>query len=339
MPFIQGTATDYLDLLDQFVTFVTDSSAQQTPGTPGPGMGPTEVWAVNANTTSGFTVDGVVYLEAPGVSGTENIFVNIKTISDVGNQFFLWRLQGATSFDSVIQLSGDDPNAQPGAINIFEDSVLKQPRFLLDDDSFNFTIVANGRRAVIKCNIGTNIETMYVGFLTPFANPTEYPVPIFIGGTHSADAATTVTGGDHFWMLYDNTTATGDGSSSYLRGPDGVWYRLRDIGNSVFTGKPTATEETMLMHPPSFNIDGGDVIYTNRVPPEHIKWPCMPCINEGGAPSNPQVNAMGVLDGVFWTPGFNISTDDLLQESGIDFLVFENIFRKGWRDFACVQLS
>jgi len=338
MPFLQGTATDYLDLLDQFVTFVTDTAAQQPAGTPGPGMGPTEAWTVRANTTSGFTVDGNVYLEAPGISGTEEIFMNIGTLSDVGNQYFLWRLQGATEYNSVIQAAGDDIDAQPGAINIFESSTLRNPRFLLDDDSFDFTIVANGRRAFIKATIGTSIETMFIGYLVPYANPTEYPVPLFIGGSHNTDAATTTTSIDHIWPFYDLTASTADGSSAYLRGTDGVWYRLRKTAG-VMEDKGEETEETLLMHPPSFQDDTGDVIYTNETPtPEHIKWPLTAVINQGGGPGTPQFQPMGILDGVFWTPGFNLNTDDLLQDGGIDFEVFENITRKGYRDFCCVKL-
>ena len=54
---VVGSGIEYLELLDALVTFLTT------------GLGAGNNWTVEDNTTRAFTVDGDVYLSAPGITG------------------------------------------------------------------------------------------------------------------------------------------------------------------------------------------------------------------------------------------------------------------------------
>ncbi len=318
MAFQQGNATDYLDLLDQFTTFVT-------------GLGGGQAWTVLKNTTTGFTVDGEVYYRAPGLSGLDEIYMNVQTFSDGPSAHYLWRMQGAVGFDTLL-----DFNDQPGSIPV----VAGVPRMLLSNGAMAYTFVANGQRAVIVVNVSTVIESCYIGWITPYGPPSDFPQPLFIGAMHNEDEQPSDTNDKHTWWLMDRRGGVGIESTAHMRTPNGQWARARELSQAALQD----TELRFFTNPHAY-IDaftqGGsnmlDVTVTENN--EYIRTPVMVIANINAGVGDAQEQPLGQFDDVFHVIGTGLSQDDEVQCGGVDHLVFQNAFRTDINSFACVGLQ
>lgn len=316
-----GTATDYLDLLDQVVTFLT--------GLAGP-----ETWVVNKNTTSGFTTDGEVYLQGPGLTGADEVFVNIATSHNTGSGYYLWQINGAIAFDTGLSMAN-----QVGAVS----ASIARPILPLANSNMAFQLVANGRRFVLTVTISGSVESCYCGFFESYATPSEYPFPLFIGATHTSTTAlpSDITTA-HAWWARNAITNTGQISNAAVRGPGGSWFRLKDWGNQ---GTTLNTNEATLYVLPTGTVSTTHLICKNEVNnyPIHDVQVYLHDIDyvDGSSLSSYQLGnkyAIGRLDGVYWTTGFGLTAGDTITYSGDDYLAFQNCFRSGVADFQLLKL-
>lgn len=162
-----GTATDHVDLLNKLVTFLTST---MTP------VG--ERWVLEDSAL----VNGEQerYLRGPGLSGTDNIHVNIRTVTIPDWTVANWELQGATSFDNG-QTFENQPGANPTSV---VDNIRLAPTFFLTaTTTINYTFIANGRRFIVIAQFRDFVVSMYAGFILPYASPAEYPYPLLIAGS------------------------------------------------------------------------------------------------------------------------------------------------------------
>jgi hypothetical protein len=315
MAYSQGTATDYLDLLNQLVDFLTT------------GLG-SDNWTLLKNDPSGFGADTEVYLRAPGLSVLNNIYVNIKTFSDSPNNIFTWNLQGATAFNTGLSF-----NAQPGCIPTIQGI----PRMLFLG-SCAYTFVANSQRVICVVNVGTVIESCYLGWITPFGPPSSYPAPLYIGGCHHQDVAKADTTIEHSWWLHNLNEDTHSEAGAHARLSNGVWARNRYLYN----GTP---DYNLLCctHPYAYmtRVTAGGVANIDVVTTEngdYVKHPVMLTTNQGSSAGDVKDQPIGQFDGVFWIPGVGVSQDDILNCDGTDHLIFQNAFRTDLNSYAALAL-
>lgn len=315
-----GTATNYLDLLGKLVTFLTT------------GIGGAEDWTVLANTTSGFTTDGEVYLRAPGLAGTDEIYVNIQTYKEAVNNIYTWRLQGAIDFDSGLTF-----DTQPGSIALG----VNTPRMLLVNSSVGYTFVANGQRAIVIVK-DTVVETAYLGWVTPYAPPSYWAQPLFIGGMANADLVRSNTTVNHAWFLNDRNTGAAGASSGYLRMATNLWARTR--GDATPPGlNRESTELRCWTHPyyqQTLSANGGEsgfdgITIENG---DYLLYPVMLLANQNANSSNKQEQPVGEFDGIYHVNGPGLSQDDIIEYDGDDYLVVQDAFRTGLHSFAAIRL-
>lgn len=310
MPYEQGTATDYLDLLDKLCAFLTDE------GTMG-----AQAWDVLKNTTDGFSQDGEVYLKGPGLAGADEIFVAIRTSHDVANNRYQWVLQGGVGFDTDLPFDG-----QPGAIP----NTVAWPRVLLANSTMSYTFVANGRRLIVVAIVGTVIESCYCGWIIPYGPPGLWPAPLFIGGCHnSATAGTSDTGNGHSWWLRDFSTNVSASSNAYLRMGDGTWRRMRQYAHATTVA---------VSNPHVFAVPAALMQLSNNI---------VPCLDdtywlrrmEVMLNAGQRETIAGMFDGVAWVAGHALSTADTFSVDAQTWYAFQNVFRTGVDDFAAVALE
>ncbi|HBF33231.1 TPA: hypothetical protein DDW35_01580 [Candidatus Sumerlaeota bacterium] len=317
MPYQQGTASGYLDLLSQLCTFLSSSTI----------MG-TQAWTVLQNTTSTFTADGEVYLKGPGLNGNDGIYVTIKTYSVSASGIYQWILQGAVGYNANLAY-----NAQAGCI---PPASLSAPRVPLLNSNMPYVFVANGRRFIVVACAGTVVESCCCGWITQYGPSGRWPEPLFIGGMTTsatvipADTGAFVVDAGLRRLFYLLTTAS---SAAYLRGSDGTWKRLRIYSWGNYTGNMTpffcvwpqsAMQATNLMAP---CVDGNYLMQQSQI-----------VANE-----NQTHVLLGKMDGVFWVTGYaaggSLSVGDIITQNGINYYVINNTYRTGVDDFSAIALE
>jgi hypothetical protein len=147
MAWTSGTASGHDDLMDDLKTFLTTNAALVAAG---------QNWVVEKDETFtprtiynviGTSLTGnmrALYLNGPGLSGQDNVHVNILQYQWTGN-FQNWAMSGATAFDTNQSFEN-----QPGVL-VYTTSL---PIFVLTSADIDYWIIANGRRFILICEIG-----------------------------------------------------------------------------------------------------------------------------------------------------------------------------------------
>lgn len=304
----QNTATDYLDLLNRLRIFLT-----------GLGANP---WTVTRNTLGGTigAPTGELMFRAPGLGGTDQIFVGIQPFANVTADYYDWRLAGYTGFDNSLSFS-----AQPGTMNNVFLTLWNAP--------IPYTFIANGRRVIILAKISTFQMIAYMGFINQYASPAQYPYPLAICGNmaHGQEPALNLT--DWRWSTPDNRNHNFPHSNRVnnfgidansrqlrLRSPAGVWLSLQAGDNGNYG---------------DYNVwpyTGGMSNLQQNLGPT-AQSPILPIIMSDSTPE-----VYGEFDGVAATSGQNIGAEDLLTVGADNWIVVQDVFRTTRDRYCCLRL-
>lgn len=266
--------------------------------------------------------------QAAGNSGTDEIIVGAKVFSDVGTDYYNWRLGGFLAFNSAL-----DFNQQAGYVGGSGQSG-SSPIFTLWNSSIPYWIVANGRRVAIVAKVSTVYAVAYLGFVAPYMAPGAYPYPLAVGGNLAfATEPTSVTDVQWRWSNSNTemrafplpvpATLTNNGQSQLrLRLPDGTWRGFSGSSGEGSFGHiwPHGYVDHSGGYDLRPNLDGG--------------YPLLPIILMDVTP-----NQYGELDGIFSTTGFSQSSENTITINGIEHLVVQNVFRNTKEDFFAVRLA
>ena len=327
----------------------------------------TQNWAINRNVASSTSaIDNItpasgsagtqviereVQLQGPGFAGADEIFVGILEVRDTDAAVFNWHLFGMTGFNTILDLID-----QPGF------------SFIEPNEIASFVPLSNG---AIECwfhitpralsgvmRIGTTYESFYLGFLNPFATPTEYPYPLYIAGSSSRWNENFGSSGVTHSGLVDPGAWTG--TSGNTRGPaglrffDGSWQYVQ---NWSFAGSSRFQNNDRMVYP------AGDLpASAAEIAPidsflnsdADRRWNAMiPATGNPGSPtvimretedsggditqliptivnfSQPSLQILGELDSLFWgsTAGNNIVSEDRVVIGGLFYRAFQQANR------------
>jgi hypothetical protein len=264
-------------------------------------------------------------LRAPGLAGADQIFVGVTTFENATADYYNWRLGGFTGFNNALLFG-----AQPG--------VNQNTFLLLWNSPIPYWFVANGRRVIIVTKISTNYMMAYLGFINPYPSPNQYPYPLAIGGSFAISGEPLATDTAWRWsstfitannfpmsskwdpgggVIADNT------SSLRLRKPNGIWMALNTGFNAAYQDTDNSTIWPYM---------AGMINLQQNLGPA-AQSPLLPVILHDNTPE-----VYGELDGVLATSGQAIASEDIIQESGSDHLVVQNIFRTGRNSYCAVKL-
>lgn len=325
---VTGTATDDQDLFAKLVTFLTTDADLVSAG---------EEWAEVWDHSSGD--EGGIVLEGPGLSGTDEIYVGMRLVRDVPADTYDIELLGMTGYNAGATDLEDHVNVQPEVAKIFADS-----------GSMTYWFFASGRHFVVVLKVSTVFEAGYAGWFLPFGTPSEYPYPMFVGGSagyYTGDSASSpeswrdsVEGHSLFpWPSIDTTTLNGKfRSSAFMLDPSGNWLTMSNFGQTAqgVVG-PVRTrgnrsdsigDTNDLFHP-----TGAFLQMTNCYGGDKMIFPMTLYETSSGS------QTYGVLDGCFKCQGVGVGAEDEITVSGTDHLVVQNAYRTGFADFFCVELS
>lgn len=295
--------------------------------------GDTIVFTMTPPWTAVRAVGGSEYIwMAPGNDGISQIYVGVLRFSSAIGDYDNLRLGGFTGFDSG-QTFANQPNA-----------CTRPVLPLLRVGSMPYWFVANGRRVVIVVKVSTNYESAYLGFLRQYANPSQYPYPLVVGGSMSFNSEPAVgstnwrwsyVGDEHHAFPIPYPSRQG---ANYLqlrmRRPDGVWLGFSS-DNADLTGNgyvwPYGFSMTNLLS----NLDGS--------------YPLFPVVLmsddgfEGYEANYPSVTVLapqmwGELDGVLATTGYENAAENVITVGRTRHLVVQDIHRGTRKSYFAVAL-
>jgi hypothetical protein len=265
--------------------------------------------------------------QAPGNGGLDQIIVGAKAFSNVGADYYDWRLGGFSAFNA-----GQAFTAQSGYVG-GAGQAQSSPVLSLWNSTIPYWIIANGRRVIIIAKISTVYVAAYLGFMSSYMAPGAFPYPLIVGGNLAFLNEPVVTDPSWRWSYAGvemrnfaipfASSMSGDYQSSLrLRLTFGTW-RGFDISNAEATyGQlwPNAYVDPAANYDWRPNLDG--------------TYPLLPVVLFDATP-----NIYGELDGVYSTAGFSQGSENTITVGGIPYLVVQNVFRNTKADFFAVRLS
>jgi hypothetical protein len=331
MSAISGTATNYLDLLNKLRTFLTTDATLT-------GLG--QNWTELATTSAPYSItelDGQVntiefetFLKAPGLSTTEQIYINIGAYTNAGTGLFNWRMKGAIGYIN--------------ANNFFNQPGTSPDTFMyLWNATIPYWFIANGQRVIVAAQVSAEYESIYLGKFLPDGTPGQYPYPLFIGGGGGNSSPISNPQGQDFNAMSRTHSdvsnfhaAFFDPACCFLMDPSSAWQ----VWNHWNGGSDAhASSQNNMIWPYGDDGTSGNGQVTNGTA-GGMKWmttnldgsyPLIPVRLEQVTPS---INLMGTLDGVFATTGDGNSPGSTLTVGGSTYLVVQDTFRSARQNFA-----
>lgn len=318
---VTGTATDHDDFLNDLVSFLTTDATL---------VAGNEEWSIAWSAPIGAPNESDIVLEGPGLSGADSIYIGLRLNEDVPNDRFSLSIIGMTGVIPSAEQFDEHVNCTPNPVRIF-----------LDDSPMPYWFSATGRKFTVTAKVSTVYETAYAGLFLPFASPSTYNYPLFVGGM-AAEGSDSVdwrsTSADHTAFVDPLRTVSVD-TSAWMLSPTAEWLRCGDgdalgpvslgpdnFGASVFDITKTTDadaygyKDIVDRMGPAF---GGDYTLTPIVIVQ----------------SSPQNQTYGILDGVYHVAGRGNAAENTVSFNSKDHLVLQNAFRTTIGDYFAVALE
>lgn len=314
-----GTATDHADLWDKIQAFLTANADLVSAG---------EAWEVVWTDTD----SSDVVLRGPGLSGTDNVYVGFHENVDAVNDEYSISFRGMTGVTPTGTSFSQHVNVSP-EVQMFTDS-----------GPMTYWFVANGRRFILVVKISTVFESAYCGFFLPYAQPSSYPYPMFIGGSAGQTTENGVptswrsTSSNHTHFLSPEYDYSFGGA---IRSPS-AWM-LDPLGQWLICSNKSQLGQVFMAPEHGGNSWNGYGVTTNM---DTVRTRTRACFGGDFALSlvhmmsrSPAEQTWGVFQGVYRMPGLGNAAEALVTIDGIDYLVVQNVFRTTIGDYWALRLE
>lgn len=175
------------------------------------------------------------------------------------------------------------------------------------NNRIDYWLTLNPQRIALAMKVGTPVyESAYVGKFLPYGRPSQYPYPVVCSGMLNGTPATRFsdTGSSHSMGYKGNSLSLGMRSNdNWLNAYCYPW------GNAGLAG--------------SNQLRDTDNVY-HSIPVE---------LHDNSA------NLWGVLDGIFFIPGFNNAVENTTTIAGVDYVVIQDAHRVGFVDYYLMRLD
>ena len=248
-------------------------------------------------------------LVGPGLSGSDQIYIMLNTISDSVGDYYNIGIAGATTFKNDV-IMAYQPGVSPRSQCMYG---WLQP--------MKYWIIASGRRFIVVAKVSTNYEAIYGGFIWPYAFPSEFPYPLAIGGSgndRNVRFSNTTSKHGSFWRPSSYGAAV---ANLTLRDTAGVWQNFSNFSDS--SASPGCVYPT-----------NNDYSYRPSVDNSYGLTPLSMYTPTGTA-----INVWGELDGVFHIPGYAQSSENTLVINGVTYIVFQGGHRTAQNDYGAIALT
>lgn len=324
MAYETGSATDHQDLFTKLKTFLTTHADL---------VAASEEWAVAWEAAAGDPNPTAIVLQGPGLGGTDEVLVGLRLVEDDVNARYGIEMTGMTGLIPSATILEEHINVTPTPVVMFADS-----------NPMTYWFVANGRRFIAVVKISTVFESMYGGLFLPYAPPTAYSYPMFIGGSCGVGGA----GNALDWRSVDISHSHFPYASRYTNNPvrnTGAWM-ITPQGDWLQTGVNGELEAAIGpmnmfsgMWAQSFS-NGNAYGYRDLTTRMRAAFDdTFPLTKLTLVQADPADATFGVLDGAYHTPGDGNSSENIITIGSVDHLVVQNAFRTGPGDYWALKLE
>lgn len=317
MAWEQGTAANYIDLLDKLRLFLTTNTNLVNAG---------QAWTTLD--WSGATEKRLI-IEGPGRPGAQPVTLGFQTAQNQSIDSFIWYISGMVAYAGSGEI-----DEQPGASSTAKRS------FNLWNSSIPYYFIANGARVMVVAQVSTYFMFGYFGHIIPYAAPSEMPQPILIAGTAS-----------YGWSRYsDSGTASiispklhasssgalnNDQSPAVFRRLDGSWWWWGSVATDSQNEKDNG----------SFDLSSDYDSYTSSigvrmgqsVDDKLILDPIDIIIPWDTSAEG--IGVLGVLEGAYKTNPSEATPGSTVVVDSRTFLICNNVWRLDFSDFIALELS
>lgn len=263
-------------------------------------------------------------LQGPYDTQGNKPLVRLHGVDSEGSDIFNIGMEGAVTYSTEVRdIDGDSITL----VSLIEASPPVYSPFINEEgqDNLPYLFVANGRRFVIAVKVNTIYVGFYGGLILPFATPSQWPYPMFVGGCSSNSLVSRSTTSDNDRIFCDPGRY---GVRVYL--PDNQWW---DFHNWYSSSGNRAQDTTRNIAP----MDGGT---TNK-----LWYYVVTSIGQTGGEENydlypmtlhcssPYAAVLGELDGVYAVTGFNNAPENVISISGVSYTIFQDMFRSANYNF------
>lgn len=178
------------------------------------------------------------------------------------------------------------------------------------NNRIDYWLSLNGQRIILAMKVGTPVyESAYVGKFLPYATPSQYPYPVVCAGMLSGEATT------RFSDTTQSIPYKGNRNQMRMRFNDGVWK----------TPECWPWNQTY-----SYGYSGSNY----NLKDTNNSYPMFPVVL-GDSTSG----VYGELDGIFYISGFNNVTENTLVIGGVTYVVIQDVYRTGFKDYYAMRLD
>lgn len=262
---------------------------------------------MNVDPGAGDLYANELYLKGPGLAAADNVHVNMYTVYDESGDWYNLGFMGATGFETL-----DNFDNQPGVSPV---NGMMAWQFQIP-----YWIVADGRRFIITFKVSTSYMNGYFGLILPYATPTEYPYPLYIGGGYT-------TPNLRWSNESNNHRSFFDPYAGYMYTIEGTWLLIQNKYDS--NGNEIApTVSNIWPH-------GGNTVSNVRQSPGDV-YPMLPMVMHSSSNGG---NVLGELSGCFWCPGFANASENTIVVDAINYTVFQDVYRTGNIDYYALKME
>ncbi|NOR65425.1 MAG: hypothetical protein GQ468_05345 [Candidatus Scalindua sp.] len=227
-----------------------------------------------------------LYLQGVGLDGLKEIYVGIREYENVGNDYYNFAIMGATG-----HVGGSAFASQPGASG---------ERYIpLWNGSIPYKLYCNGQRIMLHAKIETNFLGFYLGFIIPYATPTQVPYPLVVSGSSALSNTRYSSGVVSFFQTLQPK----------FRDISGTWILLEVWPHGGHTGTDAGTSNRVR-----------DTIKKRRIRTVAGEYPvfasvCLEHITTWSTTPDETGQIHGELDGVVFITGFNNAVENTLDDN------------------------
>jgi hypothetical protein len=302
-------------------------------------------------------------LKGVGAGGTDEIYVGLKCYTNTELEIYCIKVTHFIGYNSSLPFE-----QQPGIIDVFSNWITLP----LNNNPGNTTelkywLIGNSRHFKVVVRVGTVYHQCYLGFIIPYANPTEWPYPICTGGSgliQAIENGIPTTFNDisirntAFWTprlgnsLYNGASNFfNNGSTLCVREASGINARIfhrtsfespgyiyEDVGATLpFRGTWPYVEDWKGQGPqengPTDTGSAGG--YFNVRTDLGGNYNLMPIMIINDTPAS----ILGEFDGMRYITGYNNNTEDIITIGAQNWLVMQDVFRTSSGSFCAYLLN
>lgn len=244
-------------------------------------------------------------LQGVGLSGTEEIFIGIRTYENVSADYYNLAVAVFTGY-----VAGNTWATQPG----FKESGVPSHNQRID-----YWLAINAQRIAFALKVGTPVyESAYIGKFLPYATPQQYPYPVACIGMLNGATATRYSDTTHSMGFKGSSTSYADKPNCQIRFIDGTWGQVEcwPWSNWLIAGSvPNNSSYWQLRD-------------TNN------QFPVLPVVLNKNTP-----NVFGELDGIGYVSNFNNTVESTVGDGTTNWVCIQDVARTGFVDYFALRMD